>query len=389
MSTAVPRETRDETTAALFALTRELAEAEVRPRADQGERDARFPRDVFRLLGKAGLLGLPYPEELGGAGQPYETYLQVVEELAMAWLAVGLGVSVHTLTCFPLATAGTPQQQQRWLPDMLGGDQLGAYCLSEPGSGSDAAALRTRAVADGDEYVVDGVKAWISHAGQADFYTLFARTSGEHDGPDRASGISCLHVPASTAGVSANPPEHKMGMRASVTAQMVFESARVPAANLVGERDRGFRIALAALDAGRLGIAACATGVAQAALDLAVDYARQRRQFGRAVIDFQGLQFMLADMATGVAASRALYLSAARRKDAGLPFGQQAAMAKLLATDTAMRVTTDAVQVLGGYGYVEDFPAERLMREAKVLQIVEGTNQIQRMVIGRQLAREG
>jgi alkylation response protein AidB-like acyl-CoA dehydrogenase len=388
MSTPVERESRDDTTAALFALTRELAQDEVRPRADQGERDARFPRDVFRLLGKAGLLGLPYPEELGGSGQPYETYLQVVEELATAWLAVGLGVSVHTLTCFPLATAGTPQQQERWLPDMLGGDQLGAYCLSEPGSGSDAAALRTRAVADGDEYVVDGVKAWISHAGQADFYTLFARTSGEHDGPDRASGISCLHVPAGTPGVSANPPEHKMGMRASVTAQMVFESARVPAANLVGERDRGFRLALAALDAGRLGIAACATGVAQAALDLAVDYARQRRQFGQAVIDFEGLQFMLADMATGVAASRALYLSAARRKDARLRFGQQAAMAKLLATDTAMRVTTDAVQVLGGYGYVEDFPAERFMREAKVLQIVEGTNQIQRMVIGRQLARQ-
>ncbi len=389
MSTAVERESRDDTTAALFALTRELADAEVRPRADQGERDARFPREIFRLLGKAGLLSLPYPEEMGGAGQPYETYLQVVEELANAWLAVGLGVSVHTLTCFPLATAGTPEQQQRWLPDMLGGDQLGAYCLSEPGSGSDAAALRTRAVADGDEYVVDGVKAWISHAGQADFYTLFARTSGEHDGPERASGISCLHVPASTPGVLANPPEHKMGMRASVTAQMVFESARLPAANLVGERDRGFRLALAALDAGRLGIAACATGVAQAALDLAVDHARQRHQFGRAVIDFEGMQFMLADMATGVAASRALYLSAARRKDAGQPFGQQAAMAKLLATDTAMRVTTDAVQVLGGYGYVEDFPAERFMREAKVLQIVEGTNQIQRMVIGRQLAREG
>jgi alkylation response protein AidB-like acyl-CoA dehydrogenase len=385
----VERETRDETTAALFALTRELAEAEVRPQADRGEREARFPREIFRLVGKAGLLGLPYPEELGGGGQPYETYLQVVEELATAWLAVGLGVSVHTLTCFPLATAGTPAQQQRWLPDMLGGDQLGAYCLSEPGSGSDAAALRTRAVADGDEYVIDGVKAWISHAGQADFYTLFARTSGEHDGPDRASGISCLHVPAQTAGVSANPPEHKMGMRASVTAQMVFESARVPAENLVGDSGRGFRIALAALDSGRLGIAACATGVAQAALDLAVGYARQRRQFGQAIIDFQGLQFMLADMATAVAAARALYLAAARRKDAGLSFGQQAAMAKLFATDTAMRVSTDAVQVLGGYGYVEDFPAERLMREAKVLQIVEGTNQIQRMVIGRQLAREG
>jgi alkylation response protein AidB-like acyl-CoA dehydrogenase len=388
VSAAVERESRDETTAALFALTRELATDEVRPQAERGEREARFPREVFRLLGKSGLLGLPYPEEFGGGGQPYETYLQVVEELATAWLAVGLGVSVHTLTCFPIATTGTPGQRERWLPEMLGGDLLGAYCLSEPGSGSDAAALRTRATADGDEYVIDGLKAWISHGGQADFYTLFARTSGDPDGPERAAGISCLHVPAETPGVSANPPEHKMGMRASVTAQMVFESARVPAANLIGEPGRGFRIALAALDSGRLGIAACAVGVAQAALDLAVGYARERRQFGQAVIDFQGLQFMLADMATGVAAARALYLSAARRKDAGLPFGQQAAMAKLLATDTAMRVTTDAVQVLGGYGYVEDFPAERLMREAKVLQIVEGTNQIQRIVIGRQLARE-
>jgi alkylation response protein AidB-like acyl-CoA dehydrogenase len=384
----VDRESRDETTAALFELTRDLATAEVAPRAAAGERDGIFPRDIFRLLGNAGLLGLPYPEELGGGGQPYETYLQVVEELATAWLAVGLGVSVHTLTCFPLVTAGTTEQREKWLPDMLGGDQLGAYCLSEPGSGSDAAALRTRAARDGDEFVIDGVKAWISHGGQADFYTLFARTSGEHDGPGRASGISCLHVPAQTPGVRAAPAEHKMGMRGSVTAQMIFEGARVPAGNLVGELDRGFRIALAALDAGRLGIAACATGVAQAALDVAVGYAGQRRQFGQAIIGFEGLQFMLADMATAVAAARALYLAAARRKDAGKPYGQQAAMAKLLATDTAMKVTTDAVQVLGGYGYVEDFPAERFMREAKVLQIVEGTNQIQRMVIGRSLARQ-
>jgi alkylation response protein AidB-like acyl-CoA dehydrogenase len=388
VTAGVERETRDETTAALFELTRELAQGEVRPQADGAEREARFPREIFRMLGKAGLLSLPYPEELGGGGQSYETYLQVVEELATAWLAVGLGVSVHTLTCFPIATAGTPEQQERWLPGMLGGDQLGAYCLSEPASGSDAAAVRTRAVADGDEFVIDGVKAWISHAGQADFYTLFARTSGEPDGPARASGISCLHVPAGTPGVSAAAPEHKMGMRSSVTAQMIFEGARVPAGNLVGERDRGFRIALAALDAGRLGIAACSTGLAQAALDLAAQYARERRQFGQAIIDFEGLQFMLADMATAVAASRALYLAAARRKDAGLAFGQQAAMAKLFASDTAMRVATDAVQVLGGYGYVEDFPAERLMREAKVLQIVEGTNQIQRMVIGRQLAKQ-
>jgi alkylation response protein AidB-like acyl-CoA dehydrogenase len=387
--TGADREARDDTTAALFALAREIAREELAPKVAAFERDGRFPRQEFVTLGRAGLLSLPYAEDAGGGGQPYETYLQVVEELATAWLAVGLGVSVHTLTCFPIATAGTPEQQARWLPGMLGGDQLGAYCLSEPGSGSDAAALSTRAVADGDEFVIDGVKAWTTHGGRADFYTLFARTSGESSGPERASGISCFHVPAGTPGVSAAPPEHKMGLRSSVTAQVRFDSVRVTAEQLIGESDRGFRIALAALDAGRLGIAACATGVAQAALDCAVDYARQRKQFGRPVIDFEGLQFMLADMATAVAAARALYLAAARRKDAGMPYGQQAAMAKLLATDTAMRVTTDAVQVLGGYGYVEDFPAERLMREAKVLQIVEGTNQVQRMVIGRELARQG
>jgi alkylation response protein AidB-like acyl-CoA dehydrogenase len=383
----IERDCPDDTTRALFGLTRELADKELRPRASEAERDGTFPREAFRMLGRSGLLALPYPDRLGGGGQPYQTYLQVVEELASAWLAVGLGVSVHTLTCFPLMTAGTPGQQERWLPGMLGGEQLGAYCLSEPASGSDAAALRTRAAADGADYVVDGVKAWISHAGHADFYTLFARTSGDHDGPGRARGISCLHVPADTPGVSAALPEHKMGMRASVTAQMVFEGARVPASHLIGGEGRGFSIALAALDAGRLGIAACATGVAQAALDTAVSWARERRQFGRQIAGFQGLSFLLADMATAVEAARALYLSAARRKDAGLPFGPQAAMAKLFASDAAMRVTTDAVQVLGGYGYVEDFPAERLMREAKVLQIVEGTNQVQRMVIGRSLTR--
>ena len=383
---SVQREARDDTTAALFGLVRELADGELRPRVAAAEKDSRFPRAEFQTIGQAGLLGLPYPEEIGGGGQPYEIYLQVVEELACAWLAVGLGVSVHTLACFPIATAGTAEQRDRWLPDMLSGGQLGAYCLSEPASGSDAAALRTRAVADGDEFVVDGVKAWTTHGGQADFYALFARTSGHPDGPDRSKGISCFHVLASTAGVHAAPPEHKMGMRSSATAQMRFDGTRVPADQLVGEPGRGFRIALEALAAGRLGIAACATGVAQAALDCAVQYARQRSQFGRPIIDFQGLQFMLADMATSVAAARALYLAAARRKDADLPYAQEAAMAKLLATDNAMRVTTDAVQVLGGYGYVEDFPAERLMREAKVLQIVEGTNQVQRMVIGRALA---
>jgi alkylation response protein AidB-like acyl-CoA dehydrogenase len=371
----------------LLDLVRELADKELRPAVDAAERDAAFPREAFRLLGRSGLLGLPYPERWGGGGQSYGDYLLVVEELAKAWLAVGLGLSVHTLACYPLVTAGTDEQRDRWLPDLLGGDLLGAYCLSEPNSGSDAAALSTRAATDGGGYRIDGVKAWISHAGQADFYTLFARTSGEPGGRDRALGISCLHVPATVEGVRAAPAEHKMGMRSSVTAQMIFDAARVPAGHLVGEEGQGFAIALAALDAGRLGIAACATGLAQAALDTAVGYARERRQFGRPVIDFEGLAFLLADMATAVEAARALYRAAARRKDAGQPFTAQAAMAKLFATDTAMRVATDAVQVLGGYGYVEDFPAERYLREAKVLQIVEGTNQIQRLVIARSLSR--
>jgi alkylation response protein AidB-like acyl-CoA dehydrogenase len=377
----------------LTQLARDIAGKELRPAVDAAERKGRFPREAFRVLGRAGLLGLPYPERWGGGGQPYADYLEVVEELARAWLTVGLGVSVHTLACFPLAEFGTDEQRERWLPDLLGGGLLGAYCLSEPQSGSDAAALATQAArvngdgAAGGEYRIDGVKAWISHGGQADFYTLFARTSGEPSGPDRARGISCLHVPAGTPGVTAAPPEHKMGMNGSVTAQMVFEGARVPAGNLLGDEGKGFAIALAALDSGRLGIAACATGLAQAALDTAVSYARERRQFGRPVIEFEGIAFLLADMATAVEASRALYRAAARRKDAGQEFSQQAAMAKLLASDTAMRVATDAVQVLGGYGYVADFPAERYMREAKVLQIVEGTNQIQRLVIGRALAR--
>jgi alkylation response protein AidB-like acyl-CoA dehydrogenase len=379
------RDLRDDTTRELLGLTRQIADEQLRPAVAEAEAEGRFPREKFALLGEAGLLGLPYPEELGGGGQSYEAYLQVIEELAGAWLAVGLGVSVHTLSCFPLATAGTRDQQERWLPDMLGGAQLGAYCLSEPGSGSDAAALATSATADGDDFVLNGVKAWISHGGEADFYELFARTSGDPSGPGRSRGISCFHVPAPAAGLSAAPPEHKMGMRSSATAQVRFDGTRVSAGQLVGEPGGGLRIAFAALDAGRLGIAACATGLAQAALDTAVSYAKQRSQFGRPIIEFQGLGFMLADMATAVAAARALYLDAARRKDAGLEFGQQAAMAKLFASDAAMRVTTDAVQVLGGSGYVEDFPAERFMREAKVLQIVEGTNQIQRLVISRGL----
>ncbi|MBG0816749.1 acyl-CoA dehydrogenase family protein [Planomonospora sp. ID82291] len=366
----------------LMDLVRDLVGKEVAPRASADESAGRFPREVFTTLGRAGLLGLPYPEEHGGAAQPYEVYLQVIEELAAGWLAVGLGLSVHTLSCFPVAAYGSAAQRAELLPDMLGGELLGAYCLSEPHSGSDAAALTTRAVRGEDGYTVDGVKAWITHGGVADFYTLMARTSD-----DGARGISCFHVPAATPGLSSAAPEKKMGMRSSPTAQVRFDGARLAPEALLGAEGEGFRIAMAALDGGRLGIAACAVGVAQAALDAATAYAKERRQFGSRLVDFQGLSFLLADMATQLAAARALYLDAARARDAGRPYGTQAAMAKLFATDMCMKVTTDAVQVLGGYGYVEDFPVERYMREAKVLQIVEGTNQVQRLVIGRALAR--
>jgi alkylation response protein AidB-like acyl-CoA dehydrogenase len=366
----------------LIDLVRELAAKEIAPRAAADEAAGRFPRDLFTLLGSSGLLGLPYAEEYGGAAQPYEVYLQVIEELAGAWLAVGLGVSVHTLACFPVSAYGDAAQRAELLPSLIGGELLGAYCLSEPQSGSDAAALTTRAEADADGYLVDGVKAWITHGGVADFYTLMARTSGEG-----ARGVSCFHVPAGLDGLSFGAPERKMGMRSSPTAQVRFDGVRLPPESLIGSPGQGFRIALAALDGGRLGIAACAVGVAQAAFDVASAYARERRQFGSRLVDLQGLGFMLADMATSIAAARALYLEAARLRDAGRPYGTRAAMAKLYATDMCMKVTTDAVQVLGGYGYVEDFPVERHMREAKVLQIVEGTNQIQRLVISRAVAR--
>ena len=368
--------------AAILELAADIADTELAPLADDYEERGEFPREQIRLLGRAGLLGLPYDEAHGGGGQPYEVYLQVLEELAYRWLTVAEAVSVHTLACYPLAAHGTDEQRAAYLPDLLGGELLGGYCLTEPAGGSDAAALTTKAVRDGDAYVVNGTKAWITHAGVADFYQVFARTGGPG-----AAGISCLFADAATPGIAPQRPEHKMGLNASPTAQIAFDDVRVPAARLVGEEGTGFRIAMSALDAGRLGIAACAVGLAQAACDYATGYARERQQFNTRIIDFQGVGFMLADMATQINAARRLTLHAARLKDAGKPYSTVAAQAKLFATDTAMKVTTDAVQVLGGYGYVRDHPVERYMREAKVLQIVEGTNQIQRMVIARSMAK--
>ncbi len=373
-----------EEAADLVRLVRRIAATDLAPAVDAAERDEEFPREVFRRLGRTGLLGLPYPVEQGGGGQPYEVYLQVLEEIGAVWASVGVGISVHALSCFGLATRGTPEQQARWLPDALGGELLGAYCLSEAHAGSDPAAMRTRARRDGDGYVLDGAKAWTTHGGRADFYQVVARTSGE---PGDRHGISCFLVPADTAGLSADKPESKMGLTGSTTATVRFDGVRVPADHLLGEEGEGLRIALAGLDAGRLGIAAVATGLAQGALDQALAYARERETFGRRIIEHQGLAFTLADMEAAVQSARATTLQAARLKDAGLPYSREASVAKLVATDHAMQVTTDAVQVLGGAGYTRDFPVERYLREAKVMQIFEGTNQIQRLVIARHLDR--
>ncbi|HET9649080.1 MAG TPA: acyl-CoA dehydrogenase family protein [Microlunatus sp.] len=368
--------------AELVGLVREIAQGELAPRAAQAEAESRFSRDVFGLLGEAGVLGMVYPERYGGLDQPYEVYLQALEEIAAAWMSVGVGVSVHTMTCYAMATFGNGDQRAAYLPEMVGGGALGGYALSEAQAGSDISSMTTRAKAGADGYSLSGAKAWITHGGVADFYTTFARTSD-----DPRHGVSCFHVPASAPGLEFGQPEHKMGLTASPTTAMYLDAVPIETSRRIGAEGDGIRIALSALDSGRLGIAACATGLAQAALDAATDYARQRQQFGRAIAQFQGLQFLLADMAAAVDSARATYLMAARRRDAGRTFTREAAVAKLVATDAAMKVTTDAVQVLGGYGYTRDFPLERFMREAKVTQIFEGTNQIQRLVIARQLLR--
>ena len=377
---AVDRLLPTQEAADLIALTRDIADRELGSRVEQHEDAEAYPEGLFAILGRAGLLGLAYPEELGGGGQPYEVYLQVLEEIAARWAAVAVATSVHTMACYPLYAYGTEEQQQRWLPDMLAGLVVGGYSLSEPQAGSDAAALSCKAERVDAGYRITGTKAWITHGGKADFYSLFART-----GPG-SRGVSCFLAPGAAEGLSFGKPERKMGLRAVPTTSAAWDGAVLDADRLIGDEGQGLQIAFSALDSGRLGIAACATGLAQAALDAAVDYANERTTFGRKLVDHQGLGFLLADMAAAVGSARATYLDAARRRDAGRPFGRQASIAKLIATDAAMKVTTDAVQVLGGYGYTTDFPVERYMREAKIMQIFEGTNQIQRLVISRQLA---
>jgi alkylation response protein AidB-like acyl-CoA dehydrogenase len=363
----------------LIALTRDVADKLLEPIVDAHEKSETYPDGVFAQLGAAGLLSLPQPEEWGGAGQPFEVYLQVLEEIAARWAAVAVAVSVHSLSSHPLLMFGTDEQKRRWLPGMLSGEQIGAYSLSEPQAGSDAAALRCLATADGDGYIVNGSKSWITHGGVADFYALFARTG------EGSKGISCFLVPGDLKGLTFGKPEEKMGLSAVPTTSAFYDNARLDADRRIGAEGQGLQIAFSALDSGRLGIAAVATGIAQAALDEAQRYANERTTFGRKIIDHQGLGFLLADMAAAVVSARATYLDAARRRDLGLPYSTEASVAKLVATDAAMKVTTDAVQVFGGAGYTRDYRVERYMREAKITQIFEGTNQIQRLVIARSL----
>jgi alkylation response protein AidB-like acyl-CoA dehydrogenase len=363
----------------LIALTCDIADKVLDPIVDEYEKQEKYPDGVMAQLGAAGLLSLPQPEEWGGGGQPYEVYLQVLEEIAARWAAIGVAVSVHSLSSHPLLVFGSDEQKQRWLPGMLSGSQIGAYSLSEPQAGSDAGALRCAAKRSGDGYVINGSKAWITHGGKADFYTLFARTG------EGSKGISCFLVPADLDGLSFGKPEEKMGLHAVPTTSAYYDNAVLDADRLIGAEGQGLSIAFSALDSGRLGIAAVAVGIAQAALDEAVRYANERSTFGRKIIDHQGLGFLLADMAAAVISARATYVDAARRRDAGLPYSTQASVAKLTATDAAMKVTTDAVQVFGGAGYTRDYRVERYMREAKITQIFEGTNQIQRLVIARVL----
>ncbi|MBV8927874.1 MAG: acyl-CoA dehydrogenase family protein [Mycobacteriaceae bacterium] len=360
----------------LIALTREVADKALTPIVDAHEKAETYPEGVFAQLGAVGLVSLPHPEEWGGGGQPFEVYLQVLEEIAARWAAIAVAVSVHSLACHPLVVFGTDEQKRRWLGWMLSGAAIGAYSLSEPQAGSDAAALRCAATPVEGGYVINGSKSWITHGGRADFYTLFARTG---------DGVSCFVVPADLAGLSFGKPEDKMGLAAVPTTSAFYDHAQVEAERRIGAEGDGLQIAFSALDSGRLGIAAVAVGLAQAALDEATRYANERSTFGRKIIDHQGLGFLLADMAAAVVSARATYLDAARWRDAGRSYSTEAAVAKLVATDAAMKVTTDAVQVFGGVGYTRDYRVERYMREAKIMQIFEGTNQIQRLVIARSL----
>ena len=370
---------------AMRKLVRDFAQRVIAPQAQTIDDRDEFPRGVVRQMGELGLLGLPIPEEFGGVGADYVSYMLAIEEISYASAALGVILAVHTsVGTMPILHFGTPAQQERYVPKLAAGALLGAFALTEPNAGSDAQSIRTRAVRSGDNYVLSGSKVFITNGGEADIYTVFAVT----DPGLGAHGMSAFIVPRGTTGFLIGKKERKMGLNGSPTAELIFDEAVVPAENRLGEEGDGFRIAMSQLDGGRIGIAAQALGIARAAFDAAKTYTLTRKQFGRPIADFQAIQVMLADLATQIEAAKWLTYRAASLRATGSPCTMEAAMAKLYATDTAMRVTTDAVQLFGGYGYTKDFPVERYMRDAKVTQIYEGTNQIQRIVIAKALARQ-
>jgi len=361
---------------------RDFADRRIAPVADELERKGDFPMEIIREAAALGFLGVPYPEEIGGTGLDSLAYAITIEELSRASGSVGIIVSAHTsLGCNPIWLAGTDEQKERYLRPMASGEVIGAYGLTEPGAGSDSRGTRTRAHRDGDEWVLDGSKRFITNAGVAGTYVITAVTDREQE----SGKISAFIVEASTPGFSIGRMEEKMGLHASNTGELIFDGCRIPAANLLGEEGEGDKLFLRTLDGGRIGIAAMALGLAQAAYEAAAAYAKERRQFGRAIGEFQGVAFMIADMATTIDAARLMTYRAAWLKDRGKPYTTEAAMAKLFASEVARDVTNDAIQVHGGYGYITEYHVERYLRDAKLTEIGEGTSQIQRLVIARNL----
>jgi butyryl-CoA dehydrogenase len=362
-------------------MVRDFARNEVAPTAAERDEEERFDMEIFRKMAKLGLTGIPWPEEYGGIGSDYLAYCIAVEELSRVCASTGVTLSAHTsLACWPIYTFGTEEQKKTYLKPMALGEKIGAYGLTEPGSGSDAGGMKTTARSDGNDYIINGSKIFITNGGIADIYVMFAMSK---------EGATAFIIEKDFVGFSVGKKEKKLGIRSSPTTEIVFDNCRVPAENILGEPGDGFKVAMRTLDGGRNGIAAQAVGIARGALDAAVEYAKERHQFGKPIAANQGISFKLADMATSIEASRLLTYQAAWLESEGLPYGKASAMSKLLAGDTAMNVTTEAVQIFGGYGYMKDYPVERFMRDAKITQIYEGTQEIQRLVISRMLTKEG
>jgi alkylation response protein AidB-like acyl-CoA dehydrogenase len=367
-------------------MVRSFAETEVAPTADERDENESFDRGLmFGRLAELGLTGIVFPEEYGGAGADYLSYSIAVEELSRVCASTGVTLSAHlSLGSNPIYLFGTEEQKKKFLTPLAQGEAMGAFGLTEPSAGSDAGGTKTYAVRDGNEWILNGSKVFITNAGEADIYVVFARTDKN---AQKHHGISAFIVEKGTPGFSFGKKEKKMGIRSSPTLELVFENCRIPMANLLGEEGKGFKVAMKTLDGGRIGIASQALGIAQGALDATKKYVIEREQFNKPLTAFQGVQFQLADMATQVEAARLLVYNAAYRASAGLSYSQESAMAKLFASETAMKVTTQAVQLHGGYGYTRDFPVERMMRDAKITEIYEGTSEIQRVVIGTNMTR--